>query len=118
STPLATSWARSRSADRRCACPNHSARYGSTCWSATPSRSPAQSAAAFRAERAKEPLRHRLHTSGEEVPGMAAVVPVQFPTPPLVQLESGLAQRHPVVPSADDEATLRRRRRLGSQQID
>ena len=43
---------------------DRSARYGSTCWSATPSRSPAQSAAAFRAERAKEPLRHRLHTVG------------------------------------------------------
>ena len=43
-----------------------------------PSKSPEQSAAAFRTEPAEEPLRHRLHTSGEEVPRVASIVPVQF----------------------------------------
>src|SRR3954470_20776791 len=60
SMPPATSLGRSRSAARRCACHRRSARLGSTCLSAMPSKSPAQSAAAFRTEPAEEPLRHCL----------------------------------------------------------
>ena len=50
-----------------------------------PSKSPEQSAAAFRAEPGEEPLRHRLHTPGEDVPRAAAIVPVQFSAPPFVE---------------------------------
>jgi hypothetical protein len=83
-----------------------------------PSKSPEQSAAAFRAEPGEEPLRHRLHTPGEEVPRVAAMVPVQFSAPPFVERKSRLPQRHSVVPGTDDEATRRWRRRFDSQQID
>ena len=72
-----------------------------------PNKSPAQAAAAFRVEPVEEPLRHRLHTSGEEVPRVAAIVPVQLSAPPFVERKSRLSQRHSVVPGTDDEATLR-----------
>jgi len=83
-----------------------------------PSKSPEQSAAAFRTEPGEEPLGRRVHTPGEEVPRVAAIVPVQLSAPPFVECESRLSQRHSVVPGTDDEATLRWRRRFDSQQID
>ena len=59
-----------------------------------------------------------LYPPGEEMAHMASLMPEQLSSPPLVELSGGFAHRHPVVPCADDEACLRRRRRFHGGVID
>ncbi len=61
---------------------------------------------------AQEPLRRGLHPAREQMPDVAALMPVQLAAPSLVQRERGFAHGHLVMPRADDQPALRGRRRL------